>query len=285
MPPRETARHWRHPGLPGVDLLRARYVSHRYTRHSHPGYAIALIRSGVEEWWYRGGLERAGPGGIGIVNADTVHTGHAGVPQGWAYRVLYPTVPVVRSVADELGLPPGTPWFPEPVIDDPAAAAALLAAHRAGEDGDALAATSLTRLLLARLLTGYATRRPSAPRQVRTGARLADRAREVLLDRLTEPPGLEELAAHLGAAPFPLLRAFRSRYGMPPHTWLTQQRVTRARGLLDAGVSPAEAAVSVGFVDQAHLSRHFRRVLGVPPGAYRRERRIVQEGPPGAGLA
>lgn len=90
---------------------------------------------------------------------------------------------------------------------------------------------------------------------------------------MAEPPGLERLAAELGTSPFALLRAFRDAYGMPPHTWLTDARVRRARRLLDAGVTPAEAAVTVGFTDQPHLNRHFTRMVGVPPGAYQRERR------------
>lgn len=65
---------------------------------------------------------------------------------------------------------------------------------------------------------------------------------------------------------------------MPPHTWLTDARVRRARRLLDAGSAPAEAAVAVGFTDQPHLNRHFTRIVGVPPGAYQRERKNVQDG-------
>jgi AraC-like DNA-binding protein len=64
---------------------------------------------------------------------------------------------------------------------------------------------------------------------------------------------------------------------MPPHTWLTDARVRRARHLLDAGSAPAEAAVAVGFTDQPHLNRHFTRIVGVPPGAYQRERKNVQD--------
>jgi AraC-like DNA-binding protein len=89
---------------------------------------------------------------------------------------------------------------------------------------------------------------------------------------MADPPSLENLAAELGTSPFVLLRAFRDTYGMPPHAWLTDARVRRARSLLDAGTAPAEAAVTVGFTDQPHLNRHFSRIVGVPPGAYQRER-------------
>lgn len=89
---------------------------------------------------------------------------------------------------------------------------------------------------------------------------------------MVEPPTLERLAADLGTSPFALLRAFRDAYGMPPHTWLTDARVRRARQLLDTGTPPAEAAAIVGFTDQSHLNRHFTRSVGVPPGAYQRAR-------------
>jgi AraC-like DNA-binding protein len=56
---------------------------------------------------------------------------------------------------------------------------------------------------------------------------------------------------------------------VPPYAWLAQHRVARARRLLDTGLRPAEVAPLVGFADQAHLTRWFRRVLGVTPAAYR----------------
>jgi len=110
------------------------------------------------------------------------------------------------------------------------------------------------------------------------GARIAARARTVLEERMADPPPLKQLATDLGTSPFALLRAFREAYGMPPHTWLTDARVRRARHLLDSGSAPAEAAVAVGFTDQPHLNRHFTRIVGVPPGAYQRERKNVQDG-------
>jgi AraC-like DNA-binding protein len=61
--------------------------------------------------------------------------------------------------------------------------------------------------------------------------------------------------------------------GMPPHTYLNHLRVRQARVLLEAGVAPAEVAARTGFADQAHLSRHFKRVVGVPPGSFQRARR------------
>ncbi len=85
---------------------------------------------------------------------------------------------------------------------------------------------------------------------------------------LTSVPTLESLAIDLGAHPTQLIRAFGREYGLPPHRYVTGRRVDRARGLLLDRVPLAEVATAVGFYDQAHLTRHFRAVLGVTPGAY-----------------
>jgi transcriptional regulator GlxA family with amidase domain len=96
--------------------------------------------------------------------------------------------------------------------------------------------------------------------------------RDLLATRMEEPPSLAELAALTGLSQFALLRAFRGATGLPPHAYLNQLRVRRARLLLDDGLPPAEVAARTGFADQAHLTRHFKRVVGVPPAAYQRER-------------
>ncbi|MFI9771738.1 AraC family transcriptional regulator [Streptomyces sp. NPDC052415] len=272
----ERARHWQYAELPGVDLLRARYVRKTFVRHTHEHFVIAAIADGVEVFHHRGSDQYAGAGALALVNPDTPHTGRAGVPEGWRYGAVYPSPEVVAEIAAETTAIRGTPGFVSPVLDDPYAVSLVHQVLRAADEGNALAADTLLRVAVTRLLRLNGGALPQ--REVRTaGARIAARARGVLQERMAEPPTLDKLAGELGTSPFALLRAFRNAYGMPPHTWLTDARVRRARGLLDTGVAPAEAAVAVGFADQPHLNRHFSRIVGVPPGAYQRERKNVQD--------
>ncbi|MET8974741.1 AraC family transcriptional regulator [Streptomyces sp. NPDC004539] len=272
----EVARHWRYGELPGVDLLRARYVRKSFVRHTHEEFVIAAIAEGVEVFRHRGSEVSAGAGAVALVNPDTPHTGRAGVPEGWRYGAVYPSPEVVAGIAAETTTLRGTPGFVSPVVDDPRTVRLVHQVLRAAEEGDALTADTLLRVAVTRLLRLNGGSPP--PRPVRTaGASVAVRARDVLTERMTGPPTLEQLAEELGTGPFALLRAFRDTYGMPPHTWLTDARVRLARRLLDAGSSPAQAALAVGFSDQPHLNRHFTRIVGVPPGAYRRERKNVQD--------
>jgi AraC-like DNA-binding protein len=64
------------------------------------------------------------------------------------------------------------------------------------------------------------------------------------------------------------VRSVTDVIGLPPHAYLTQIRANRARAMLLRGVTPAAAAYRCGFCDQSHLTRIFKRLFGVTPGAY-----------------
>ncbi|MBM9618981.1 AraC family transcriptional regulator [Streptomyces zhihengii] len=267
----EWARHWQYPGVPGLDLLRARYVRHSFTRHTHEGFVLGAVRQGIEDVVMPHGTIRARPGTVVMINPEVPHSAKAGVPEGWVYSTLYPSSELVASIAAETTTLRGTAGFAETIVEDADTARLVHEVHRAAEEGNALAADSVLRITVARLLRRHGASLPGRTAPV-PGAATAGRARQVLEDRMADPPSLEELAQDLGTSPFALLRAFKAAYGLPPHTWLTDARVRRARRLLDGGAAPADAAVAVGFTDQPHLNRHFTRIVGVPPGAYRRER-------------
>ncbi|MET9362449.1 AraC family transcriptional regulator [Streptomyces sp. NPDC006632] len=267
----EWARHWQHAELPGLDLLRARYVRHAFPRHSHEGFVFGAVRTGIEDVVLPGETIRARPGTVVMINPEVPHAAHAGTPEGWTYATLYPSAQLITDIAAETTTLRGTPGFAETIVEDPDTALLIQEVHRAAEHGNALAADSVFRIAVARLLRRHGRALPE--RTARSaGAAAAATARLLLEQRLAAPPSLEQLANELGTSPFALLRAFKAEYGLPPHAWLTGERVRRARLLLDAGTAPAETAVAVGFSDQPHLNRHFTRIVGVTPGAYRRER-------------
>ncbi|MDT0317044.1 AraC family transcriptional regulator [Streptomyces millisiae] len=253
-----------------LDLITARFATHRYAPHCHQEFAVGVCTGGSEIIDYRGARHRAGPGSIVVLAPGEAHTGAPAAGDGYAYRAFYPTTALLTE-----GLRAAA-HFREPVIDDPELAAALRSAHHVvSRPGDPLEAES--RLIP--LFTTLARRhgRTSPTRDLVSGAAgVAAAVRVRLTDELLRPPSLAEIGRDLGLSRYQVLRAFREAVGMPPYAWLAQHRVTRARGLLEAGHRPAEVAALVGFADQAHLTRWFRRVVGVTPAVYRNG---VQDGP------
>ncbi|WP_415941058.1 AraC family ligand binding domain-containing protein [Streptomyces sp. 067-1] len=250
---------------PPLDLLTARFDRHVYAPHAHDEFTVGVTVGGLEVIAYRGGHIRSGPGSIVVLEPGEVHTGGPAAPDGYSYRALYAAPSLLTDGTRATALP----HFREPVIDDPELAAALRAAHTdLARCPDPLEAESRLPWLLTALARRHSTAR-AADDTVPGGARVARVVRDRLADELLAPPSLAALATDLGLSRYQLLRAFRTATGMPPYAWLAQHRVARARGLLDAGLRPAEVAALVGFADQAHLTRWFRRVLGVTPAAYR----------------
>ncbi|MDN7924751.1 helix-turn-helix domain-containing protein [Burkholderia vietnamiensis] len=83
-----------------------------------------------------------------------------------------------------------------------------------------------------------------------------------------QPLNLDTLAAVAGLSVSRFTARFRGEVGLSPHRYLCLVRVRRAQELLRAGLAPSVVATDVGFFDQSHLCRHFRRVLGVTPRDY-----------------
>jgi AraC family transcriptional regulator len=97
------------------------------------------------------------------------------------------------------------------------------------------------------------------------------RVTEYMLAHLERPIGLDELAALVGLSRYHFCTAFRLSTGLPPHVWLTGQRMMLARRLLaDPNMSIGEIALAVGYATPSAFSATFRRIVGVTPRDFRR---------------
>jgi AraC-like DNA-binding protein len=100
------------------------------------------------------------------------------------------------------------------------------------------------------------------PRQLR-------QARETIEARLDQEISLAQLAGDCGLSTSHFARAFARSIGVPPHRWLMQRRVERAKQLMLTGATLAEIALMCGFSDQSHLTRVFAQAVGITPGRWR----------------
>ncbi|MER5394995.1 helix-turn-helix domain-containing protein, partial [Saccharopolyspora sp. NPDC002686] len=104
------------------------------------------------------------------------------------------------------------------------------------------------------------------------------RARAWALEHLDRPLALRELAAQEAMSVRTFTRRFRDEVGISPLQWLTQQRIERARQLLEeTDLAVDRIAADAGFGTAASLRQHLQAALGVSPSAYRSTFRGAEE--------
>ncbi len=261
----EHATYLRPRTLPGIEALHARYVEHAYAPHSHPTWTVAVMHAGAARFEVDASPQRADRGELFVLEPEAVHTGMAAVPEGWAYQVLYLHPELVSEWEErDAAAPRAARWV---VFRDPGLRRSLLGVHAAL----AVGATGL-ELEEAALHAVWALRphlRPApSARRGRPEHAAVRRAREHLRAHAAEPVSLATLSAIAGLSRFELVRRFRAQCGLTPHAFQLNLRVERARRLLSAGEPPARVAADCGFSDQSHLTRIFKRTVGVTPGRF-----------------
>jgi AraC-like DNA-binding protein/mannose-6-phosphate isomerase-like protein (cupin superfamily) len=279
-----------------VEVLRATYQSQSFARHSHDTYTLGLVLGGAGSFWCRGAERFTCKGDVVVIPPGEVHTGSvsSGV-ESLSYLAVY--LPVELSVlhAEAAGSPNGKPpEFGGLVLRDPVVRRAYQALDRIIGAGDAFPhrhaagnadANSDRHEAVAQEAVCFAIteliRRHASPRTPGTfdrraaighEPRIVGVVREVLEDSYAraDETSLQVLAQRTGVTPFRVIRAFREATGLAPHQYLIQVRVERARQFLADGAVPSMVAAMTGFVDQSHLTYHFKKHLGITPGNYRR---------------
>lgn len=269
---REQTKFWPAPDIGDMELLKATYITHTFSKHVHVGYVIGVIETGAQGFQYRGRKHYAPAGSIVVINPETVHTGHAADLNGWTYRMMYPGPDLIRDVARQMGDESGRqPYFPQAVIEDAALAKLLHRTHLMLETSrSTLARESTFTWAMGQLIARHAQR---CPRIDRTAGdhRAVRRLKSFMQSRYGDNLTLGQLSAEVDLSPFYLTRLFTRSTGLPPHAYLTQVRIEKAKVLLRREMPIPEVALETGFVDQSHLNRHFKRIVGVPPGQYHRQ--------------
>ena len=266
----ESARFTVHPSLDRLELLAARYRDHAYALHTHPTFVFGVVTAGVERLRVGRRESFAGPGSIIVVNPEEPHDGEKGCDDGWSYRTCYPSVGLIREIADDLGLP-GLPLFPSAVLAAPDLAQAFAAAHDRASRGGALDSEAGLLLALRGIVArfGHIGGRGDAAQPAASAARVEAYDAVIAADPAAAVD-LSALAAAAGVTRFQVIRDFKREAAMTPGQYLRDRRVRRACALIGAGLPLAAVAAEAGFADQSHLTRAFKAVKGVTPAAWRR---------------
>lgn len=252
------------PPLPGLERMEASFSGRFFAPHRHDTYALGVTLQGVQTFHYRGASHFSTPGRILVLHPDETHDGAAGTDEGLRYRMLYLAPELLRSAlgCDRAPLP----FVRAPVFDDAQLLSCLSTALGSLETEPAdLLADELVNGI-ARGLVRNSDAKPLDMRRISyQGANLA---RDYLRENFAETVKSTDLEAVTGIDRFAIARHFRAAFGTSPHRYQIMRRLERSRQMIVGGACLAETAAAVGFADQSHFTRHFKRSFGITPGKW-----------------
>jgi len=248
--------------VPGIhEVFHARFVDHAYPAHTHDAWTVFTVDEGSIAYDLEGRHRGVVGSKVTLLPPHVVHDGRPGASDGYRKRVLY----VGTEVLGEHLIGPAVD---RPDVLDHSLIRGFRSLHRALADPDDTFEAESTFAVFAERLSqhlGDSTAEATDPR----GDTIAGDLRDLLDARVFGGITLAEAGRVLGVSPSFAVRSFRRRFGIPPHRYLVGRRIDVARGRLLEGHPVARVAADVGFHDQAHFTKHFKRHVGATPASYR----------------
>jgi AraC-like DNA-binding protein len=269
---------WRPAAIAGIELQIGTHIeAYALPVHFHDSYQFDVMLEGERSWQRRQGRCVVVSGRLSVVHPGEAHAVNV-VGKANSFRTMHVDANRLFDAHQRIRGRPQLPMFAFD-IPDAATVGSFLFAHsmmeRGGSSAGESALTTFLDCLVKRHADGKCWRGGSSERtQLR-------RARSFIEQNLTSDIPLESLATAAGISKFHLARQFTLAYGLPPHAYQLRARISQARELLARGVAVKLVSVELGFADQSHFGRHFRRITALTPAEY--QRRVT--GRSGADLA
>ncbi len=251
--------------MPWVEIRTALNSVACYDSHSHDEVSFGIINCGSAKYRNQRNQHLIGQGDVVTINPGDVHSCNPDKGK-WSYSMLFVDALKLGDVQREIRVHTQDYLsFNNDLEKSPLIQQRYLALYDTLSTGtDSLNSESLMFdfvevILGANDVDGYRT--PNAQENVA-------RVRDKLLDEMHASHSLEDLAHEAGLSQYKLLRTFKKHYGLPPHAYLLDEKIKRSKLMLKNGSKVIDVANELGFSDQAHFQRHFKKKLAVTPKYY-----------------
>lgn len=250
--------------LPFVEMRKAKKSNACYQAHSHDEFSFGVIDTGTANYINMNRNNTINAGDTVTINPGDTHSCNPS-SEDWSYRMLFVDTDWIGQVQSEITGLWGEDYQPFSHLlendENFFKQFELLFNSLLNDSSKLLSETLLIEFVKQSISTkAHIIRREKKPSLVKV--------RELLLDNLNHNHSLSDLSKESGLSRFHLLRSFKKLYGCSPHSMLMDERIKKAKLMLQSGCSLIEASNQLGFSDQSHFQRSFKKHLAVTPKQY-----------------
>jgi AraC-like DNA-binding protein len=248
-----------------------------YEKHTHDELSIGIVEAGISEFYHAGSITNIGPGSVVIINPNVVHSCNPKAGE-WSYKMLYIDTEWLKALLNKvLGLS-HIVLNPNNLLHTNCLAtyrdfnALFVLITEAGEQSEIekRMVGFISRLLL---IESWLIEKQGSNAGNRSSAKVHSQrlalSRAFIIEHCTSNLRLDDVASVAGMSRYHFIRAFRRAYGIAPHAFQVAQRVSAGRKLLSNGMSISKIAVNLGFSDQSHFHRNFKKLVATTPKRYK----------------
>lgn len=251
------------PALDFVELRSANHSNNCYSSHSHDEFSFGVVDFGSAKYQNLSHHYTTYAGVTVTINPGDAHSCNPAAGD-WSYRMLFVDTPWMADLQREI-LPKccaDYASFEQHLLTDAANYQRFSHLYQALlVETNPLQAEGLLIEYCAQLFAGQ-----SVPRQVtKTNLSLVQ---QMIMDQLGCTLKVNDFCQLVNLSPFHLIRSFKQNYGQSPHAYQLDQRIKRAKTLLKEGTSLAVTANHLGFADQSHFQRNFKKRTALTPRQY-----------------
>ena len=240
-------------------------VSHSnedFTKHYHDTYTIGITYKGFIKTFNVHQSYYSYEYSIRINNPGEVHGGKA---KEWSHANFYPTVEIISNIYEQIFYEKKIPYFQRHIVDNKIL---FLKVHNFFDayfkkEDELLIEAYLIEALSSLILDS--TLYTKDYKKIFEDKKIIKQTYEFINDSIDTNFTLDILAKNVNLSKFHFLRLFKKDIGLTPHAFIVNERLNRANFLIQNGLSICEASIQVGFNDQSHFTRNFKKYFGYTP--------------------
>ena len=248
--------------LDGIELKSAMFMDKKFPSHFHQSWSLAYIEYGSENIAFNNSGFLVSKNAIQLIPPYSIHKNWSNKNNAWAYKALYISDDVIKHIARKINADysflVSFPYF--------------ISYHNSEfEINETSIFKTIENLLLDTLNGVHQTYLKKCTNKS------IDEILNYLSTNYNHSITLETLQKKFKVNKFKLQKSFKNSIGLTPLEYLISIRIENSKKLFYEDVPLVEIALESGFYDQSHFTHSFKKYVGVTPGNYKKNSKILQE--------